>query len=240
MDPTDLHIPRRRPPLFIGLCGLAGVGKDTVAGLLATHCGAVPIAFADALRKEIGAAYCLDLAYLTRRETKEHPITALALNRCLDSDFVQRMRTLLGSALDMDAPRSPRQIMQWWGTEYRRAQCPWYWISRASATCHQAMGQGAHAIVLTDVRMANEAAMLRTYSGSLWQIKRPGYAQASTPGHSSEVDGSAFAPDAILNNGYDIGHLQHIVLTNYSDLLCAATNSYLRTSMSVALESEVV
>lgn len=35
-------------------------------------------------------------------------------------------------------------------------------------------------------------------------------------------------------------HLQHIVLTNYSDLLCAATSSYLRTSMGVALESEVV
>ena len=84
--PTHSH----RPPLIIGLCGLAGVGKDTVAELLATHCGAARIAFADALRAEICTAYSLDPVYLTRRETKEHPISALALARCLDTACVGR------------------------------------------------------------------------------------------------------------------------------------------------------
>lgn len=244
METTRTHH-GHRPPLFIGLCGLAGVGKDTVAKLLAMHCGAARIAFADALRAEICAAYRLDPIYLTRRETKEHPITALALSHCLDGRFVQRMRShfasglrpggLVGEEINLDAPRSPRQIMQWWGTEYRRAQCPWYWVGRAHDACRQAMAQGATTIVLTDVRAANEAALLRAYSGSLWQIKRPGYTAAGQPGHSSEVDGSAWAPDAVINNAHEMRHLQHLVLSTYASLLC---NTATTRASRVAAESE--
>lgn len=39
-------------------------------------------------------------------------------------------------------------------------------------------------------------------------------------GHSSDTDGSAYAPDEVINNAHDIGHLRHLVLSAYSRLRC--------------------
>lgn len=212
--------------LLIGLTGPSNSGKDTVGGLLQTHCGAHTLAFANALRGEIEMAYCIEPMFLTRRETKERPMSALALRRCLDNAFVGRMislhaektRTAGGACemLDLDAPRSPRQIMQWWGTEYRRDSGPDYWVKIAAT--HIAWLRkhlGVQCVVLTDVRFENEAALVRSMGGKIWQVKRPG-TQHDAPGHASEVNGAQFAPDAVINNSYDIRHLQQMVLGAYA------------------------
>ena len=204
----------------IGLTGPIGSGKDTVADLLATHCGAHKMAFADALRGEIVEAYCIEHAYLTRRETKEHPISALALSRCLDTAFVGRMliqhQLFNEGQLDMDAPRSPRQIMQWWGTEYRRAATPGYWVSKAAQHIrwrNQALRD--RLIVITDVRFEDEAHMVRALGGQIWQVKRPG-CNVATGAHVSEVTGEAFTPNLVINNSHDMRHLQQLVLGGWA------------------------
>lgn len=208
------------PPLYIGLTGYADAGKDTVADLLTAHCDAVRIAFADKLREEVCEAFCADPDMLTRRETKEHPMSALALYRCLDADFVRAVRAAAGD-INAFAPRSPRQIMQWWGTEYRRAQHPWYWIDHAHISCCEALRKGASTIVLPDVRLIHEAQAIRAAGGVLWQIKRPGYGPGvGTPGHNTDTDGSTWPIDEIINNAHDIGHLQHLVLAAYARLRC--------------------
>lgn len=208
----------------IGLTGPMGSGKDTVADLLTTHCGAHKMAFADALRAEIVEAYCIEHVYLTRRETKEHPLSALALSRCLDTAFVGRMliqhQLFNDGQLDMEAPRSPRQIMQWWGTEYRRAAQPGYWVSKAAQLIHwrhQAMRD--RLIVITDVRFEDEANMVRALGGQIWQIKRPG-CEVPASAHVSEVTGEAFTPNLVIHNEHDMRHLQQLVLGGYLAHAC--------------------
>lgn len=212
---------------IIGLTGPIGSGKDTVAALLRTHCAAHTLAFADALRHEIVEAFCIEHIDLTRRETKEHPMSALALSRCLDSAFIDRMVVhhmtgmpdggIAGERLDLNAPRSPRQIMQWWGTEYRRTKKPGYWTQKALQTVRWLYQTTRPTlIVISDVRFADEAALVRSLGGQIWQVKREG-TEVATGAHVSEVAGDQFAPDAIINNHHDLRHLQGVVLSAWAE-----------------------
>lgn len=209
-----------RPLTVIGLTGLAGAGKDTVAELLRAHCGARTLAFADALRAEIADAFCLETIFLTRRETKEIPLPALALSNCTERAFVDRMLVLhaqSGTAINPDAPRSPRQIMQWWGTEYRRSQDQGYWVSRAGQTISWlSKSEQADLVVLTDVRFVNEANLVRRWGGLIWQINRPGL-QRAHGAHASEVTGEHYAPDAVIHNDGDLHHLKQAVLSAWGE-----------------------
>lgn len=181
-------------PRLIGLTGADGSGKDTTGLCLVTSRGYASVAFADALRNEICHAFGVPLEYLTRRETKEHPMTSLALERCQNPGYL----AALGSDWDLHAPRSPRLIMRTWATEYRRAQDPLYWVSRAGQRIDdlQAVGQP---VVVTDVRFANEAELIRSKGGVIWQVTRPGL-QPTEGTHASAVTGDEFNPDAVIRN----------------------------------------
>jgi len=211
-----------KPFTLIALCGLAGSGKDTAADLLVTHCGFIKLAFADSLYDEVAEAFGIDASQLRRRETKEHPLTALALRKCKSDTFVNRMLRWhfdggsKGEAVDMDAPRSPRQILQWWGTEYRRNQSEAYWVSKASArVSHYMRERLATKFVITDCRFHNEERMVRQgFGGMVWQVKRPGLGLVEGS-HASATNGDAFKPDVVLNNDHDIRHLQQIVLGEF-------------------------
>lgn len=210
------------PPLHIHVIGLAGpadAGKDTVARMLHTHAGFYPLAFADALRGEICAGYGIDISMLTDRATKETPLPALALSRCQDDGFIGAIMRLhherdgaLFSAAEMDRPRSPRQIMRWWGTEYRRAKHPRYWVSIVAERIRQAHTRNiAHAFVVSDVRFQDEAALVRQYGGLIWQIKRPGR-EAEAGAHVSATTGAEFQPHTVIDNKHDLRYLQARVL----------------------------
>lgn len=209
------------PLPIIGLSGPIASGKDTVAGILQTHVGALPMAFAGPLRAEVSEAFGIDTIYLTRREHKEEPMAALALGRCLSVSFIDRMQVVhwhkTGEMPDLNAPRSPRQIMQWWGTEYRRVQDPFYWVKKAQGAIDYTQSLYSNrTIVVTDVRFLNEAQLVRRAGGVIWQIKRP----SSTVGdasHVSEVTGEEFTPDATINNVHDIRHLQGVVLSTWAE-----------------------
>jgi len=206
-------------PHIIGLTGPAGCGKDTVALLLATHLGFSHMAFADALRDEVVGAFGIDGSLLTRRDSKETPTLTLALERCSNLGFVGAVIGRVKGLPDaithvMQAPRSPRQIMQWWGTEYRRAHSgDHYWTRTLTHRVHTQQQNQQWRHVISDVRFPNEAAAVRALGGVIWQVKRPDLRLDKT--HSSETDGSEFAPDCIINNRHDIRHLQALVLTQW-------------------------
>jgi hypothetical protein len=203
-------------PHIIGLTGPAGCGKDTVAQLLAAHLGFSHLDFAGALRAEVCEAFGIDGSLLTNRATKETPTAALALLCCASLGFVGAVIARIKHLPDalthvMEAPRSPRQIMQWWGTDFRRLHCgDAYWTRPVTGRIHtqQQAHQWRH--VVSDVRFPNEADAIRALGGVIWQVKRPGLLLDTS--HISEVDGSQFKPDAIISNRHDIRHLQAVVM----------------------------
>lgn len=228
--------PQQPPkPLVIGITGAAGAGKDTVAAILKRHAAFRALAFADALRTEVCAAYGIEPIYLTRRVFKDSPQAYLALGRCADTGFVQTVLQLHGVAKREAADflkqeQSPRQIMQWWGTEYRRNQAgPSYWLDQVRDTItvvnqvHEARN-----FVVTDVRFANEANFIRGLGGGIWQVARPG-AQA-TGQHASDVSGAEFAPDRVVDNS---GTLDDLVISTVEAYL-AAERLYLRGVLHAA------
>ena len=193
------------PHTIIGLVGRAGSGKDTVASILAETEDVTPIAFADALREEVKTAFGVGLECMLHRDEKEQPTQALAIERCADQRFIARMTAL---AENPYSPRSPREILQLWGTEYRR-ECDsyTYWIDRLQDTIdHHATG--GKAVVVTDVRFAKEALSLKQLGGSLWRIYRP-IAEVAISGHSSESEIDRIEIDRIIVNDGSIGQLVH-------------------------------
>jgi hypothetical protein len=166
---------------LIALTGPAGAGKDSVADYLVQHAGFTKLAFAGPLRAEITEAFDLfdrqDI--LNDRATKEQPHDALALRNCQKFGFIGAIATATHACVDsawLDAPRSPRQILQWWGTEYRRRQNDHYWIMRMAARVGHHRGDGRERLVVTDCRFANELKWVHDTGGRLWRVDRPGLA----------------------------------------------------------------
>lgn len=185
----------RELPRIIGLTGAAGAGKDTVAGILGLH---KRVAFADALRREVCDAFGVSGAtsLLTNRETKAVPTPWLSTRNCTDAGFCKLTP-------DHAVWRSPREIMQLWGTEYRRAQDADYWVKQVEPLL-------TGPTVVTDVRFDNEANLIRRHGGEIWQVARPGF--DAHGGHASDVDGSRFAPDRVIHNTGSLDDLRVEVL----------------------------
>lgn len=211
---------------IIGLTGFAGTGKDTVADFLVTHHHFHKLAFADALRGEVAEGFGVDPIYLKHPSTKNVPMAAFSMRRA-PLDF------LAGATLGMrgvprgadgriddawlDAPRSPRQIMQWWGTEYRRAQHRNYWTRVLTERVVFAQRDGQQRFVITDCRFENEVDTLLAMGGVLWQVTRPGIDGVTTAEgtHVSATNGSAFKPSAVIANIHDMKHLQQRVISEF-------------------------
>ena len=201
---------------LIALCGAAGAGKDTVADMLPAR----KLAFADTLYAEVAAAWDVEQHVLRCRETKETEQERLTIEWCSDYDFrVWFFHQPVASASREPwdtTPRSPRQILQWWG-DYRRAQDPDYFVEALSTAFWYTQAGDVHGeYIITDVRFPNEAAMVRQLGGQIWQIRRPGY-EAGGTGHASDTAGGEFAPDLIVTNGGSLEELRATVLAAWHD-----------------------
>ena len=212
---------------LIALTGYAGVGKDTVADLLVTHCGFLKLAFADALRGEVANGFCVDLSWFTDPERKNVPVSSFAMSRApfgfigaVALTIGEEGRNRAGLITDewLDAPRSPRQILQWWGTEYRRRQAPDYWTRVMASRIANYHSVGEQRFVITDCRFENEASTVRAKRGVIWQVVRPQIDSRTTAegaSHVSVTSGDKFRPDAVLINLHDMRHLQQLVLSEW-------------------------
>lgn len=86
----------------------------------------------------------------------------------------------------MDDPLSPlgkqRALLQWWGTEFRRAQDPDYWVKKLMGRIATENPQVA---LICDLRFPNEFAAIQAANGYTVKVVREGFV-SDTPDHYSE------------------------------------------------------
>lgn len=181
-----------KPPLIIGINGLAGAGKDTVANMvllslqkdhgLKVKC----FAFADNLKKAASNIFNVPLDFFYDRELKEVVIPYWGM--------------------------SPRQMTQQLGTEAcRKGIRDDIWIKSLQSTITTS---DVHVAFITDVRFDNEAEFVLNEFGLVIQIIRQGQKKIATSDHASEqplmadnithtinnVEGNAFVAAAELQS----------------------------------------
>lgn len=93
--------------------------------------------------------------------------------------FAAELRWEIEAALGLDQsasvlwakPTSPevRRLLQWWGTDFRRAEDPDYWVKKAMARYEKA----PLPVVFDDVRFPNEADAIRANGGLLVRVLAP-------------------------------------------------------------------
>lgn len=210
------------PPL-IGLTGPARSGKNTVADHLCAHYGYHRMAFSDALYEEVAKAYNVCEDFLRDPSVKDDERVELSMTYCRDPQFVnvavdeidKKYRAVPAGDLLLMPWReelSPRQILEWWGTEYRRAQDPDYWVKRLSDRYAEFMGEPdmcGYRVVVDGVRFTNEVAWLREQPGAeLWHLKRDVPAVST---HSSTVLVKWERLDSVIRNDGTIAELEQRV-----------------------------
>jgi len=194
--------------MIIGFAGKAASGKTTAAKYL-QNCLAgetLIIPMATVLREEVeeflrkvGAASHVPLVYGCQEDKVRvfHLDTGQALAACSQWRLFMAEHHDIQDAAEMTAV-TVRRLLQWWGTEYRRAQDPDYWTKAWGRKVEQYNLPRSHVLV-DDVRFMNELNVIRAHGGLIVKIERPGFLGANT--HSSETSLDGFtAWDAIVVN----------------------------------------
>lgn len=91
-----------------------------------------------------------------------------------------------------------RTLLQWWGTEYRRAQDPNYWVQKTMEMIAQ---DAPDVALICDVRFPNEAEGIRAAGGYIVRVRRLGYV-SDVPQHVSETALNGYGPmswDAVID-----------------------------------------
>lgn len=177
------------PKLYVGICGHAGSGKDTLAVMLADHLHllqhkVLTRALADPMKEICQRVYRFTDEQLwgpSEKRAEAHPT----------------LRQPDGS------PLTPRVALQLLGTEWGRRCCEDTWVR---LLVEETREQGTYdVVIITDVRFRNEADYLRRYDGRIVRINRPG-ATGAVPGgvvgHVSELEQDTVAGDyGVVNDG---------------------------------------
>lgn len=212
----------KTPPIctIIGFTGRSGAGKDTCAEIITQiDKNFKQFAFADALKTEVSNSFCVDRLWLFNRSLKEQKNYNFAFHRSDNTEFIERMREL---NFDLYEPRSPREVMQLWGNEYRRHQDEAYWVNQGIDAIHGMIASGVKGIVISDVRFINEAETLKICGAQLVRIYRhkaddtPAVHESETVGRLERyIDHSIYNPE----NNFDelvriVEHLFNVIQTH--------------------------
>ena len=146
---------------IIGICGLIGGGKGTVADILVGEFGFEKLSFADTLKDTVAAVFSWP-RYLLEGDTKE------------SRDWRETVDHWWEARLAMPN-LTPRWVLQYWGTDvFREHFHQDIWIASLEYKLSRAKKSTAHYnnIVIPDTRFPNEINMIRKLGGEVWGVKR--------------------------------------------------------------------
>lgn len=199
--------------LVLGLAGRAGSGKSAVAEYLVQRYGFMRFSFSDFLYAQVAEAFDLANEDLLRgRATKEVATPLLALENCADDEFDYVVRNMFAPEDHFArTPHSPRQILQWWGSDYRRAQNGNYWIDQAEqwlASTQESPQYPEHRcnlFVNDSVRFENERQWIKELEGNVWHLRRD--AAAPVASHESETPLPVLEGEREIFNNHTLDYL---------------------------------
>ena len=191
--------------LLVGISGLAGSGKDTVANLLGKHHGFVSVSLADPMKRILQDLFAFS----------EDQLWGPSERRNVPDRRYPRTK----DGLD-EGYLTPRHALQQLGTEFGRACYQDVWVEHAirvhgklqQGSCYYdkvsglrfcASVQGVMVpkthVVIPDVRFHNELAVLKKAGAKMLRVVRPGAGLTGPEGfHTSETE-----QQGILDNEFD-------------------------------------
>lgn len=196
--------------MIIGICGLIGSGKGTVADILVEHYRFQKLSFADSLKDGVAAMFgwpreLLEGDSMQSREWRE----------CKDQFWTHELGITI----------TPRLVLQQVGTEcMRQGFYDGIWVSLVKQKLQQNLAANT---VIPDVRFPNEISMIQQQGGAIWEVVRgelPDWAQNYRQSgiepvdiHASEWAWMQTARDRVISNNGTLEDLRNQV----SSLLAA-------------------
>lgn len=145
----------RSQTLIIGVCGLIGSGKDTIADYLISEHNFQKISFADKLKDSVGVMFGWSRDMLDGKTTESREWREKVDEFCTK----ETGRTI-----------TPRLVLQEFGTEcMRNGFYDGIWVSLVK---QKIIDNPNINWVLPDTRFPNEAKMLHEVGGHVWRVKR--------------------------------------------------------------------
>ena len=140
--------------MIIGLCGLIGSGKGTVADVLVEQ-GYEKISFADKLKDGVASVFNWDRQMLEG-----------------DTDESREWRETVDTFWTQETGRTitPRLVLQEYGTDcMRKGFYDGIWVSLTKQHILQNPNKN---FIIPDVRFPNESKMIKEIGGKVWRVQR--------------------------------------------------------------------
>lgn len=161
--------------LVIGLCGLSGHGKDSIADFLVEQ-GFQRASFAGLLKDIVGVLFSWDRELLEGRTPESRA-------------FREQVDPYWSAKLGMPGLTS-RKVLQLWGTEVVRQA--WHADMWMLALERQIQTSKHDKFVITDCRFENEMHMVKRLGGQIWHVQR------SVPAWQAQLCQLASKPDEMV------------------------------------------